>query len=103
MKTSITLAVLFLSAISFSQNNTDTIPSAPKQQNSVERILSNSLGNAVTLGGYGEIVYNQPEGDNGTLDVHRLVLMLGYKFDERTQFITEIEVEHVEEIYIEQA
>jgi hypothetical protein len=103
MKSRITLAVLFLSAISFSQNNSDTIPSAPKQQNIAERILSNTLGNAVTLGGYGEMVYNQPEGDNGTLDVHRLVLMLGYKFDEKTQFITEIEVEHVEEIYIEQA
>lgn len=104
MKTSITLAVLFFSAISFSQNNSDTISSPPQEQkNSIERILSGNFGKAVTLGGYGEMVYNQPEGDNGTLDVHRLVLLLGYKFDERTQFITEIEVEHVEEIYIEQA
>ncbi|TDI69568.1 MAG: hypothetical protein E2O86_05255, partial [Bacteroidetes bacterium] len=31
------------------------------------------------------------------------VLLLGYKFDDRTQFVTEIEIEHVEEIFVEQA
>ncbi|SRX75150.1 hypothetical protein [Aequorivita antarctica] len=104
MKKFITLSVLFFSAISFSQTVSDSIPPTPQeQQNSIQRILSGTFGKAVTLGGYGEMVYNQPEGDNGTLDVHRLVLLLGYKFDEKTQFITEIEVEHVEEIYIEQA
>ncbi|MBK5212985.1 MAG: hypothetical protein JJE55_04915 [Flavobacteriaceae bacterium] len=104
MKKYITLSVLFFSAISFSQTVSDSIPTTQQeQQNSIQRILTGTFGKAVTLGGYGEMVYNQPEGDNGTLDVHRLVLLLGYKFDEKTQFITEIEVEHVEEIYIEQA
>ncbi|MGB3343945.1 MAG: hypothetical protein WBA61_08545 [Aequorivita sp.] len=104
MKKYITLTVLFFSAITFSQTDSDSIPPTPQEpQNSIQRILSSNFGKAVTLGGYGEMVYNQPEGYNGTLDVRRVVLFLGYKFDEKTQFITEIEVEHVEEIYIEQA
>ena len=61
----------------------------------------------LTLGGYAQIDYNQPlmQGaySNGTLDVHRLVLMLGYKFSDRVQFISEVELEHVEEVYVEQA
>ncbi len=105
MKKIITLPFLFFCAISFSQINSDSISSnnPQVQQNSSQRILSGNYGKAVTLSGYGEMVYNQPEGNNGTLDVHRLVLLFGYKFDEKTQFVTEIEVEHVEEIYIEQA
>jgi hypothetical protein len=37
------------------------------------------------------------------MDVHRLVTLFGYQFDRKTQFVTEIEVEHVKEIFIEQA
>jgi hypothetical protein len=104
MKNHIYLIALFLSALSFSQTAPDSIQSNPQlQQNSAQRILSGNFGKAVTIGGYGEMVYNQPEGDNGKLDVHRLVLLVGYKFDEKIQFVSEIEVEHVEEIYIEQA
>jgi len=61
----------------------------------------------LTIGGYGQIDYNQlldnGSYNNGGLDVHRLVLMFGYKFNAKTQFITEIEVEHVKEVYVEQA
>jgi hypothetical protein len=61
----------------------------------------------LTIGGYAQIDYNQPLSSDtyntGTLDVHRLVLLFGYKFNERTQFITEVEFEHVSEVYVEQA
>lgn len=61
----------------------------------------------LTLGGYAQVDYNQllDKGtyNSGNLDVHRLVLMFGYKFNDRTQFITEIEFEHVKEVYVEQA
>jgi len=104
MKNLIYLIALSFTAISFSQTAPDSIQSNPQlQQNSAQRILSGNFGKAVTIGGYGEMVYNQPEGDNGKLDVHRLVLLVGYKFDEKIQFVSEIEVEHVEEIYVEQA
>lgn len=59
------------------------------------------------FGGYGQIDYNQPLDkdfhQNGKLDVHRLILFAGYQFNSKTKFITEIEFEHVKEVYIEQA
>jgi len=59
------------------------------------------------FGGYGQIDYNQPLDNefrqNGKLDVHRLILFAGYQFNSKTTFITEIEFEHVKEVYIEQA
>ncbi|HKK81686.1 MAG TPA: hypothetical protein VJ909_05520, partial [Prolixibacteraceae bacterium] len=61
----------------------------------------------ITFGGYAQIDYNQPLSStfykNGKLDVHRMVLLFGYNFSERTQFITELEFEHVKEVYVEQA
>lgn len=92
------------SALSFSQTTQDTIATDPQQQvNAAQRILSASNGNAVTIGAYGEVLYNQPEGDNGTLDVQRLVVLLGYRFSDKVQFVSEIEFEHVEEVFVEQA
>lgn len=61
----------------------------------------------LTIGGYGQIDYNQNFGagthQNGELDVHRMVILFGYKFSGKTQFITELELEHVKEIFVEQA
>lgn len=91
------------SALTFSQTVQDSVAQTPQQQNAAQRILSANNGNAVTIGGYGEVVYNQPEGDNGTLDVHRLVMLLGYRFSDKVQFVSEIEFEHVSEVYVEQA
>lgn len=75
------------------------------QINGYQRILNNLSGipQGVTLGGYAEVLYNQPLGLNGELDIQRLVMLFGYKFDERVQFVTEIEYEHVKEVYVEQA
>ncbi len=73
--------------------------------NAAEKLL-NTEGN-LTIGGYAEAHYNQALSsdvrNNGTLDVHRVVLLFGYQFNKRTQFISEIEYEHVSEVYIEQA
>jgi len=74
-------------------------------QNTAQRLLNSNKG--LTIGGYGEIHFNQPLSSdirsNGTLDVHRVVLLVGYNFNERTQFVSEIEYEHVSEVYVEQA
>ena len=55
---------------------------------------------------YGHIDYNQKLGNSsktpGVLDMHRLVTLFGYQFNQKTKFVTEIEVEHANEIYIEQ-
>jgi hypothetical protein len=57
----------------------------------------------LTIGGYCEIIYNQPERLNGELDFQRLVMMFGYKFNDKVQFFTEIEYEHLKEVFVEQA
>ena len=76
-----------------------------EQQNTAGRMMQEE--DRLTIGGYGQIDYNQPLDNgtfqNGNMDVHRLVLMFGYKFNDRTQFISEVEFEHVKEVYVEQA
>jgi len=104
MKTIQFTLLLLLSTTTFSQTVQDSIYNDPqKQQNAAQRILSGNVSSGVTVGGYGEITYNQPEGDNGELDVQRLVLLFGYKFNDKTQFVTEVELEHVNEVFVEQA
>jgi hypothetical protein len=74
-------------------------------QNIADRLLATD--GKLTIGGYGEVHYNQPFGaetrNTGVLDVHRMVLLFGYNFNKRTQFVTELEFEHVSEVYVEQA
>lgn len=100
----ISLLVVLSCAFTFAQTVPDSLYTNPQnQQNAAQRILTGNINSGVTVGGYGEINYNQPESDNGELDVQRLVLLFGYKFSDRVQFVTEIELEHVEEVYVEQA
>jgi len=104
MKIKLTLLFAVITVISFAQTRQDSIQLDPQKQiNAAQRILSGNYGKAVTVGAYGEVLYNQPEGDNGELDVQRLVLLFGYKFSDQVQFVTEVEFEHVEEVFVEQA
>ena len=76
-----------------------------KYENTADRLLKNNKG--FTIGGYGQIDYNQPISsttiNNGTLDIHRLVLLFGYNFNEKLKFVSEVEYEHVKEVFVEQA
>jgi len=70
-----------------------------------------------TIGGYGEMHYNNLENqldggkaDKDELDLHRLVLFVGHQFSDDLRFFSELEVEHaisgdgqVGEVEIEQA
>jgi hypothetical protein len=66
-----------------------------------------SKDNKLMLGGYAQIEYKQPlinsEFNNGKLDIHRMVVLLGYKFNDKISFMSEIEIEHASEVYLEQA
>ncbi|WP_372755839.1 hypothetical protein [Mariniflexile sp.] len=102
-KLTLLISILFVS-LAYAQTIQDSITFDPqKQLNAAQRILSGNYGKSVTVGAYGELTYNQPEASNGELDVQRLVLLFGYQFNEKTQFVTEVEFEHVYEVYIEQA
>ncbi|WP_242206048.1 hypothetical protein [Aestuariivivens insulae] len=98
------LFTIFAVSITYAQTIQDSITFDPQKQiNAAQRLLSGNYGKAVTVGAYGELTYNQPESQNGELDVQRLVLLFGYKFNDKTQFVTELELEHVEEVFVEQA
>ena len=77
------------------------------QQSTSEKILGGNEG--LILGGYGEVHGNfylnedNNRESNAKLDVHRLVSFIGYKFNDRVTFVSEIEYEHVVELYVEQA
>lgn len=76
-------------------------------QNTAEKLLKVQSENKVQVGGYAQIDYNQPveknQFNNGNLEVHRLVLLFGYRFNEKTSFVAELEIEHVKEVFVEQA
>jgi hypothetical protein len=88
------LAALLIGFVGFAQENSDETT-----QN-----LGTKISEGVSIGGYAQIDYNEPDGSApGKLDVHRLVMFLGYKFNEKVSFMSEIEYEHVSEVYVEQA
>ncbi|MAE08159.1 MAG: hypothetical protein CL661_05300 [Bacteroidetes bacterium] len=93
------ITLLHCNSVLFSQNENN------QDFNAASLMLSSPK--KLTVGGYGQIDFNQPFGDNkiqnGKLDVHRLVILFGYRFNEKLSFVSEIEIEHVKEIYVEQA
>lgn len=67
-----------------------------------DQVEQNQQGNStmsrVSIGGYGEMHYNNLDVDGEDfreLDFHRLVIFVGYQFNDRARFVTEIEVEHI--------
>ena len=83
-----------------------TIAQTYLTENTSSRILAGNKG--LNIGGYAQIDFNHSLTDdqsfkNSKLDVHRLVTFFGYNFNEKTSFVSEIEMEHVVELYVEQA
>jgi len=97
--------VLMLNNYSPAQDSVNTTNSSSQMLNSASKMLISDR--KLNIGGYGQIDYNQPFGgetiQNGKLDVHRLVLLFGYRFTDKLSFVSEIEMEHVREVFVEQA
>ena len=57
----------------------------------------------LSIGGYGEIKYSHyPTNDKkDTVDIHRFILYAGYRFNDYILLNTEIEIEHVSEVFVE--
>ena len=89
---------MFFASIDIKAQTNQNINAATKMMSSDKKL---------TIGGYGQIDFNQPINNdnisNGKLDVHRMVLLFGYRFNDRLSFVSEIEFEHVKEVYVEQA
>lgn len=99
--------LLSVSYFAFSQedkkesvNNAATV----LQENAAQSMLKNKDEQKVTIGMYGQVDYNEAEGSKkGKMDVHRMVMLLGYNFSDKVQFFAEVEYEHVKEVFVEQA
>jgi len=57
------------------------------------------IGDRTTIGGYGELHYNNLEDKNGAadkdeIDFHRFVLFFGHEFNDDLRFFSELELEH---------
>lgn len=46
------------------------------------------------VSGYMDYHFNKPDGEPGTADFHRFVLLFGHSFNDRIQFWSELELEH---------
>ena len=103
MKKLILILLVAASITSVAQTKDTTVT---QRKNSAQTLIDSKDGNLL-MAAYGEVHFNQQVDPdvryNGQLDVHRQVLLFGYKFDQKTSFITEIEIEHIKEVYLEQA
>ncbi len=85
------------------QTQTQTVETDTKVEAVAEVIESGSTLVAeepkTTIGGYGELHYNKlsaddPSHDLERIDFHRFVLFFNHKFNDKTRFYSELEVEH---------
>jgi hypothetical protein len=55
-----------------------------------------SWANRTTIGGYGEMLYNNETSSSSTkeLDIQRFVMFLSHEFTDDVRFVSELEVEH---------
>lgn len=102
MKRNICLVLIIFSTLASKLNGQET--NEPKNLSS--DILTKKEDRLV-FGGYGQVDFAKmlakDRSINSTLDVSRLILSMGYSFSSKTSFFTEIEFEHVKELYVEQA
>ena len=57
------------------------------------------LSNKTTIGGYGELHYNnlrdrKGDANKDEIDFHRFVLFVNHEFNDRMRFVSELEIEH---------
>jgi len=60
----------------------------------VESSTSASPFAKTTIGGYGELHYNDYEDKDAKVDFHRFVLFFGHEFTDKLRFFSEFELEH---------
>lgn len=100
------LVLSFLMLFAFVANAQTKEKSTNEILNAAAKLLG-ERDSKLQIGGYGEINFNQPYGNGirstGELDVQRFVTFFAYKFNNRVDFVAEIEFEHVKEVYVEQA
>ena len=60
----------------------------------IETTSTGSIFSNTTIGGYGELHYNNYEDSDAEVDFHRFVLFFGHEFSDSVRFFSEFELEH---------
>jgi len=60
----------------------------------VDMSNTNSIFSNTSIGGYGELHYNNYEDQDAKVDFHRFVLFFGHEFTDDVRFFSEFELEH---------
>ncbi len=66
-------------------------------QEAIEDVQMDQSDNGLAstkIGGYGELHYNNLDGKQDKIDLHRFVLFFEHEFNEQLRFFSELEVEH---------
>ncbi|WP_440875302.1 porin [Thalassotalea sp. PLHSN55] len=61
---------------------------------SVEATTSGGMFANTTIGGYGELHYNNYDNSDAKIDFHRFVLFVNHEFSDSVRFFSELELEH---------
>ncbi|MDD9892057.1 MAG: porin [Gammaproteobacteria bacterium] len=67
------------------------------QQSQIEDLQgqpTGGFGNRTSIGGYGELHYNNIKDGDDEIDFHRFVLFINHEFNDRIRLFTELELEH---------
>ena len=111
MNISLSLLLLLFSLNVFAQSIEERLNILTEE---VQALKTQGLGgNKVKIGGYGEFTYENKRSElenktkathsnNPQADALRFVLYFAYDFDDKWSLFSEIEVEHADEIFLEQ-
>ena len=75
-------------------DETDQKLNATAEHIEVEVETEESMFANTTIGGYGELHYNNYENSDAKIDFHRFVLFFGHEFSDTIRFFSEFELEH---------
>lgn len=110
LKSVMLVAIFLVSTNLMAQTNQELNQKINALADQIESLKSSKSNSNLSIGGYGEIVYTKTEegekdtvGSDPVFDNKRFILYVGYNFSPKWKLVSEIEVEHANEIYTEQA
>ncbi|GAA6136031.1 hypothetical protein NBRC116188_28210 [Oceaniserpentilla sp. 4NH20-0058] len=99
MKKTLGLVSLLASSVALAAPSNDELQQQIDQlraqlEATADAVENTAAGSAVSIGGYGELHYNNEQGGDNAIDLHRFVLFIGKELNSTTRFFSEFEVEH---------
>ncbi len=90
---------LGLMTIAQAETTEEKLQRLEAELNTLADAVDNNSGNSsaisrTKIGGYGELHYNNIDGKDAVIDLHRFVLFVNHDFNEKMRFFSEFEIEH---------